>query len=109
MGRSDREWLEPHYFDTNIRPIGNLRVIVPSGPDHPDALLDACIAFFSNPFRSCPSFANVEVALGSRDRIEFDNPDDVPHSWASLRDEARPRFSGLRLWKAELVQIQPTA
>ena len=37
VGDADHQWLEPHYFDRSITPIGGLRVIVPSEPDHKDA------------------------------------------------------------------------
>ena len=45
VGEADRQWLEPHYVDRSIKPIGKLRVIVPAQSDQPDSLLDACIAF----------------------------------------------------------------
>jgi hypothetical protein len=106
VGRSDREWLEPHYFDSSIGPMGKLRVIIPSGPDHKDALLDACIAFFSGPFRSCPTFADVEAEVGARERIDFDQGEG-PASWARLREEARPRFAELNCWRGELEQVLP--
>jgi hypothetical protein len=63
VGDADRQWLEPKYFDRSIKPIGKLRVIVPAGPDQPDSLLDACIAFLPRHFSGCPSLGEVESAL----------------------------------------------
>jgi hypothetical protein len=80
-------------------------VIVPAGPDHPDALLDACIAFFPQHFRRCASLAAVEAALRGAERLDFDaEPDAIPPAWAKLREEARPLFGELMIWCADLVQ-----
>jgi hypothetical protein len=107
VGDADRQWLEPHYFDTSIRPIGSLRVIVPAGPDDPDALLDACIAFFPQHFTRCPSLAAVEAALRAADRLDFDaKPEAIPTGWTRLREEARPLFGQLNIWRADLVPLK---
>lgn len=47
VGHGNRVWLEPHYFDTSIQPLGKLKVIIPARPDVPeeDLLLDALLAF----------------------------------------------------------------
>lgn len=109
VGDADRQWLEPHYFDGSIVPIGRLRVIVPAAPDHPNALLDACIAFCPRGFKSCPSLANVELALRDVERLDFDaQPGAIPEAWASLREEARPLFAAMNVWQADLVPIQRT-
>lgn len=163
IGDADRQWLEPHYFDVSIRPIGRLRVIVPAGPDvivyrimlwpkvlltttssafassfcfakpvvfrpatqnppdlaemdgkqlrpdHPDSLLDACIAFCPRYFRSCPSLAKVEPALRGAERLDFDaHPEAIPETWPRLRDEARPLLARMNIWRADLVPIERT-
>ena len=90
VGDANRQWLEPHYFDRSIKPIGKLRVIVPAGPDHPDSLLDACIAFCPRHFSSCPSLAEVESALRDVERLDFHaSPEQIPEAWPRLREEAR--------------------
>ena len=109
VGDADRQWLEPHYFDSSIMPIGSVRVIVPLGPDHPDSLLDACIAFCPRHFTSCPSFAEVESALRETDRLDFDaRPQRIPVAWANLREEARPLFAAMNIWHADLMPIKRT-
>ena len=35
LGEGDRQWLEPHYVDASIRPLGSVRTIIPDGPDAP--------------------------------------------------------------------------
>ena len=107
VGDADRQWLEPHYFDSSIVPIGKLRVIVPAGPDHPDALLDACIAFCPRRFKSCPSLARVERALRNANRLDFDaQPTAIPDAWNNLREEAKPLFARINIWRADLVPMQ---
>lgn len=107
VGDADRQWLEPHYFDRSIMPIGALRVIVPVGPDHPDSLLDACIAFCPRHFRSCPSLMEVESALRDADRLDFDaRPQEIPAAWARLREEARPLLAAMSIWQADLVLLE---
>ena len=107
VGDADRQWLEPHYFDRSIKPIGRLRVIVPAGPDEPDSLLDACIAFCPRRFRECASFGEVESALRGAERLDFDaHPQDIPTAWAKLREEARPLFAEMGIWRADLVPVE---
>ncbi len=109
VGDADRQWLEPHYFDESIKPIGRLQSIVPAGPNHPDSLLDACIAFCPRHFRSCPSLAKVESTLQEADRLDFHlGAQEIPKDWPSLREEARPLFAAMNIWRANLVPIKRT-
>jgi hypothetical protein len=48
-----------------------LNTIVPTVPDHPDNLLDACIALFPRNFEQCPTFAAVKAALGDAERLDL--------------------------------------
>ena len=104
VGDADRQWLEVRYFNRDIRPIGRVRVIIPTGPDHPDALIDACLAFFPEYFESCPSLVQVVEALGNVSRIDF-HLDGEPSGWAQLREEARPLFKYLVIYKTELQKV----
>lgn len=109
VGDADRQWLEPHYFDRSIKPIGKLRVIVPAGPDQPDSLLDACIAFCPRHFSECSSLGDVALALRDAERLDFHaHPQDIPAAWARLRDEARPLLAAMNIWRADLVPIERT-
>ena len=105
VGDSDRQWLEPRYFDRRIRPIGRVKVIIPAGPDHPDTLIDACLAFSPKYFESCPSLIQVSEALAKARSIDF-HLDGEPINWAQLREEARPYFKKITIYEAELNKIQ---
>lgn len=108
-GDADRQWLEPRYFDSSIKPLGKLQAIVPVAPDHPDSLLDACIAFYPRHFRSCPSLVEAESALQDADRLDFHaRSREIPAAWSSLREEARPLFAAMNIWQAALVPIERT-
>ena len=94
VGDADREWLEPHYFDTTIEPIGQLRTIIPVKPLDPESLLDACVAFYPRHFTTCPSLKKVESSLWDTTRLDFDaSPNDIPGGHLGGRS-ARPMTSG---------------
>ena len=89
VGNSDRQWLEAYYFDSNIRPIGKIKVIVPEGPNHPNALLDACLAFYPSAFAQCASMAAIQSKLAQAERLDFDTArNEIPREWYQLRSEA---------------------
>ncbi len=104
-GEGNRQWLEALYVDQSIRRLGDLRVIIPEGPDHPNALVDACIAFLPDHFRECPSLAIVERKLQGRQTLDFDQGADVPEEWTELRKEALPFFKSLHIFQADLVEM----
>ena len=106
VGDADRRWLEAHYFRPELRPIGNVSVVIPERPDSPTALMDACIAFLPEHFAACPSLAAVITALGSATRIDFTNPASVPPQWPTLRSEAEQAFRNLNIWHATLLPVQ---
>ena len=117
VGDAGRQWLEPVYDAQSDRlvasaadasdrlvpkPIGDVRALVPRGPDDPVALLDAVIAFFPAFFRMCPSLAKVEAQLYGVERLDFDLGNSVPAEWPNLRAEALPRFRELAVFEADL-------
>jgi len=71
VGNADRMWIEAQYLDKSIKPIGELKVVVPAEPDPLGSLLDACIAFCPRHFSSCPSLAQVEAVLHDSPRLDF--------------------------------------
>ena len=106
VGNADRQWLEPHYVDTKIRPLGSIRAIVPARPDHVESLLDACLAFYPDHFNDCPSLAEVRRAGETLTRLDFHlDRDKVPMLWPRLREEARGLMSGLSIWVAEPKEL----
>ena len=103
---SDQQALVAYHLDRHIRPMGKVKVIIPAGPDHPDALIDACLAFFPEYFESCPSLAQVTEGLANARRIDFDL-DGAPTGWEQLREEARPLFKEMVIYEADLNKISP--
>lgn len=107
VGDGNRQWLEPHYFNSELKPLGRLRTIIPAAPDEPDALLDACIAFYPKAFDGCPSLSQVRSELGTLEVLDFDAAKaSIPASWTALREEARPRFRELYGWRADLMPLE---
>ena len=103
---SDQQALVAYHLDRHIRPMGRVKVIIPGGPDHPDALIDTCLAFYPKYFASCQSLTQVAEALTNATRIDFDL-DGAPTGWAQLREEARPLFRELVIYEAVLNKISP--
>ena len=105
QGEGSRQWMEAHYFDERFQPLGDVKIIIPPGPDMADNLLDACIVFFPEQFKDCPSFAKVEKQLKGVDRIDFDFGENIPKGWNKLREEAREFYKELIVYKAELIPL----
>jgi hypothetical protein len=109
QGEGNRQWFEAVHVGPALCRLGEVRTVIPAGPDHPDGLLDATIAFFPQPFEECVSLAAVRDALGETEVLDFDaEPDAVPEAWAELREQARPVFADLNVWQADLVPINGT-
>ena len=43
QGEGNRRWLEPHYFDNTITPIGKIKKIIPESSELKDAIIDASV------------------------------------------------------------------
>jgi hypothetical protein len=53
------------------------------------------------------SLHEVESALAGVERLDFDlEARSIPAAWTRLREEARPYFAALAVWKAELVPLE---
>lgn len=105
VGEANRQWLEVRYFEKGIKPLAGITRIIPKGPDDPDALLDACIAFYPEHFYTCPSMPVVLAELKPTELLDF-HVGNIPQSWPKLRSEARSLFAKLHIWKAILQQLQ---
>ncbi|RKD22341.1 hypothetical protein SAMN02745883_02384 [Caminicella sporogenes DSM 14501] len=106
QGEGNRQWLEAHYFDNKLSPIGNINTIIPEGPDHPNALIDACIAFAPKLFKGCKSLPKVAEKLQNETRLDFDiRRDDILKEWEQLREEAREIYENLVIYVAELKPL----
>ena len=106
VGDADRQWLEPVYVNRNIKPMGNIKVIIPPGPDDPRMLLDACLAFAPEFFLECPSLASLMVRLKKENRLDFHvNTPDIRDEWDRLRSEAWPIFKKFHLWECDFRSL----
>ena len=107
VGDADRQWLQAHYVDRSIKSLGAIKTLVPEGPDDPNSLLDACIAFFPKHFEECPSLTEVSILLAGATRLDFDRDEPkVRVIWRKLREEARPYFKRLHIFEAVLQPIK---
>lgn len=107
VGDADRQWLEVRYFDKRIKPLGKISVIIPESPDSPNALLDACIAFYPKHFESCFLLSQVEQKLGNLTKLDFHlEQNTIPEEWQNLKIEALPLFKMLNIFEANLTQIK---
>lgn len=109
VGHGSSMWLEAHYFDPSIEPIGKLTVIIPERPDtsEEDLLLDAVLAFGPSYFASrCPSLTTVTQKLKNTKCLDFNAaPEDVPAEWYALREEARPLLRKMNIWRGDLTPV----
>ena len=111
VGHSDRMWFEPRYFDRDIWPIGRIQVTIPAGPEDPNALIDACLAFYPDYFSTCEALWIVQRELADWHRLDFDaDAKNIPPEWDELRDQARPLFEQMHIWHGKLAPVhdQPT-
>jgi len=108
VGDSGRQWLEARYFRNGIKPIADLKMIIPRKPNHPDNLLDACIAFYPRAFRECKSLAKVRRQLKGVETLDFDlDREEIPDSWYQLREEAREPLLTVNIFEANLLRVNP--
>lgn len=106
VGDGSRQWWEPRYLAGGLEGLGRVKVMVPAGPDSPDALLDACLLFFPAFFEKCSLLRSVEKELGATEQVDFDlKPEAVPKDWPALRREAQPLFAGLCIYVARLEPV----
>jgi len=105
VGYSDRMWLEPHYFDKGITPIGNIGSTIPADPDDPNMLIDATIAFAPAFFKKCKTLEVVKEILQDYRNLDFGNAKSIPVEWKLLREEAYPFFNELNIFSADLKPV----
>jgi hypothetical protein len=105
VGTSDRMWFEVRDFRPRQR-IAAVQATVPAGPDDPNALVDAVLAFDLGRFADCPSFAEVRDQRDGVERLDFDRGLNIPPAWAKLREEARPIFTRMGIWEADLREVR---
>jgi len=88
QGEGNRQWLECHYIERDLKPLSKISRIIPCGANDKDALLDACLAFAPKFFESCESLVKVQSNLPETDMLDIKRPE----GWDELREEARIIF-----------------
>lgn len=105
VGDASRQWLEPVYVSCEAKPIGQIRKIIPDGPDKPSSILDACIIFCPELFTDCPSLESVKKELSNAKSIDFDLDEKLSDNWLQLRAEAEEVFKQLKIYEATFVDM----
>ena len=110
QGEGERRWLEPHYFDKTITPIGKIKVIIPESPELKDAIIDTCVAFAPKFFEKCPTLEQVKKECSTITRLDFNlSKEKIPDSWYVLREEARPIVEKeLNIVRARMNNLVPS-
>lgn len=106
VGEGGRQWLEAVYLDKSFSPLGDVRVVIPEGPNHPNGLLDACIAFLPKLFRDCPTLSVMNEKLRGVEMLDFNmGKHEIPTEWQQLRREALPIFRSLNIFESSLTPL----
>lgn len=81
-------------------------VVIPKGPEDPDMLLDAALAFYPEAFRKVPGYEHMYQSLAEHARLDFDLGKGIPAEWAAVRELARPVFKDLTIYEADIRPLQ---
>ena len=92
---NNRIAMQVFYLDENVKPISNIRTVVPESPESPYILLDSAIAFYPEFFRKCTFLSKVKKQLKDVNFLDLDL--NMPNGWKELREEALPYFKKLRI------------
>lgn len=99
-GDGSRISLKVFYLAEELKSIDR-DIVIPSGPDDPDMILDATIWFFPQWFRSCKNYAKVAKEIGDKRFLDLDF--NMPSNWKELRKESRQLFAKLEVQRGMLV------
>ena len=106
VGNSDRQWLQAIDIHKKSKTLGKIQTIIPQGPDDPDSIIDAIIAFAPDYFLNCPSFEQVSKDCQHLSVLDFDlSLDKIPKSWFSLREEAKKIIPSIGIFKAPFTPV----
>ena len=103
-GVSSRMWFEAaRGFKRRAQ---RVEVIVPKGPNDPDMLLDAAMAFCPKVFQDVPGYTRMYESLEPRSYLDFDMDEGVTADLAAIRELARPVFRQLTIYEADIRPLQ---
>jgi len=82
---------QPLYAAGAGAPLGRLQRLTTTA-QHPDALLDACLAFFPDVFAGCAALALVRQVVGEAEELDLSGR--LPVGWVALRGEGKAVMMG---------------
>ncbi|WP_298672748.1 hypothetical protein [uncultured Megasphaera sp.] len=103
-GISSRMWFEPAtgFKKKCIK----VRSMVPSGPDDPDMVLDAAMAFCPWAFASVPEYQSMYNRMETELLLDFNLHRGIPEEWARVRELVRPIFNKMTIYHADIKPLQ---
>ena len=90
---------QPLYAAGAGAPLGRLQTVT-TAAKHPDALLDACLAFFPEVFAGCAALALVQQVVGEAEQLDLSGR--LPVGWAALRGEGKAVMMGAAVKTAQV-------
>ncbi len=97
---ADTWTFQPMYAAGAGAPLGRLQRLT-TAARHPDALLDACLAFFPETFSHCASLALVRQVIGEAEELDLSGR--LPVGWVALRGEGKALVQGCDVKTAQVA------
>lgn len=104
VGEGEQLRYDVNYLDRTVTQLGGIRSLLPERRDDPQSLLDACIAFYPQHFRDCPSLRCVEKMMRRVRELDL-CAKPTPPEWRRLRTEAMEAFKSLRIYEAPIREL----
>ena len=76
------------YLREGIKPIGNIKKVVPASPDSNSLLMDSVIAFYPEWFSKCKSLPGIMSQLKDKDFLDLDQ--EMPEGSKNLEGKQDP-------------------
>ena len=92
VAEGGRQWVEAKYLTNKLKPIGNIKTMIPPQPIGFNELLDACLVFCPGLFNDCPSMKLLREKMNGIDRIDFDHEISIPEEWDSSPGRGTTHF-----------------
>ena len=108
VGTSDRQWLEPKYFDDELQSIFGITHMIPSSPVNDQNIIDGLIVFAPDLFiKSCPLIDDAYKYFDDLGKKRIDMGKDQPEFWGELVQQAQLTFDNIKLYKADIEDLRP--
>ena len=108
VGTSDREWLEPKYFDDRFKSISGITHMVPLRPTNDENIIDGIIIFAPQLFmKNCDLLKDAFKYFADLGKKRIDMSEDQPEFWGELVNQAQPAFQKIKLYSADIKDLRP--